>query len=72
MQQRPNINIRFDSKAQVEKIKRAARSKKWSFNQFVIDAAENAAIVAAAAAAFTALGADVETQGRSSGNPQSQ
>ncbi len=40
MQRRPNINIRFDTKAQVEKIKRAARNKKWSFNQFVIDSAE--------------------------------
>jgi uncharacterized protein (DUF1778 family) len=38
MTQRPNINIRFDTKTQVERIRRAAKLRKWSFNQFVVDA----------------------------------
>ena len=37
------INIRFDSGTQVDRIKKAAQLRKWSFNQFVVDAAENAA-----------------------------
>jgi len=43
MQKRPNINIRFDTKTQVERIRRAAKLRKWSFNKFVVDAAEGAA-----------------------------
>ena len=43
MQTRPNINIRFDTKAQVKRIKHAAQQSKRSFNQFVVLAAESVA-----------------------------
>jgi uncharacterized protein (DUF1778 family) len=43
MQARPNHNIRFDSKAQVKRIKQAAQQSKRSFNQFVVLAVEHAA-----------------------------
>jgi uncharacterized protein (DUF1778 family) len=43
MQTRPNINIRFDTKAQVKRIKQAAQQSKRSFNQFVVLAAESVA-----------------------------
>jgi uncharacterized protein (DUF1778 family) len=42
-QQRPEMKIRLDSPAQKKRIARAAKLRKWSFNQFVIDAAEQAA-----------------------------
>ncbi len=38
-----NKLIRFDSVAQIEKIERAAKIKKWNFTRFVIEAAMEAA-----------------------------
>lgn len=38
MQKQPSISIRFDTKSQVERIKKAAKARKWSFNRFVVEA----------------------------------
>ncbi|MBZ5574651.1 MAG: DUF1778 domain-containing protein [Acidobacteriia bacterium] len=40
---RPEMNMRFDTRAQVETIRRAAKLRKWSFNRFVVEAAFEAA-----------------------------
>jgi uncharacterized protein (DUF1778 family) len=34
------INIVFESRAQLERIRKAARLRKWSINTFMLDAAE--------------------------------
>lgn len=31
-----HITVRFDTKVQVERIKKAAKARGWSFNQFVV------------------------------------
>lgn len=43
MQKRPEINLRFESKGQLDRIRKAAKARKWSINTFVIDAADKAA-----------------------------
>lgn len=43
MKRESPITIRFDSKTDVEKIKKAAELKHWSFNRFVVEAAKIAA-----------------------------
>ncbi len=37
---RPVINQRYESKAQVERFKKAAKLKKWSLNTFMLHAGE--------------------------------
>ncbi len=38
-----SYGIRFASATQIERIKQAANVRKWSFNQFVIEAADEVA-----------------------------
>lgn len=40
---RPANNIKFDTPSQMERIRRAAKLKHWSFNRFMIEAAVQAA-----------------------------
>jgi uncharacterized protein (DUF1778 family) len=40
---RPEIKIRFETQAQVDRIKRAAKLKQWSLNQYVITRSDEAA-----------------------------
>lgn len=42
MNNKPVVFVRFDSKAQVERLKRAAKVRKWSVNRFVVEATEEA------------------------------
>ena len=41
---RPETRLRYESPAQKKRIERAAVLCKWSANQFIIDAAEKAAV----------------------------
>ena len=52
---RPEVKIRFDSKVQKERIARAAKLRKWSLNQFVIESADAAAAKAMFVASTDAL-----------------
>ena len=40
---RPEVKIRFETQAQKDRIARAAKLRKWSFNQFVVDSADQVA-----------------------------
>jgi len=42
--QRPRVSVRFDVKAQLERITRAARIRRWTLNTFIIDAADREAL----------------------------
>jgi uncharacterized protein (DUF1778 family) len=37
------IKVRFDSAAQLDAVKRAAKLKKWSANRFIVEASSEAA-----------------------------
>jgi uncharacterized protein (DUF1778 family) len=43
MEHRPRISIRLDSKAELERITKAARVRKWTLNQFILEAARTEA-----------------------------
>lgn len=42
--QRPRVSVRFDAKAQLERITRAAKLRKWTINQFMIEASDREAV----------------------------
>lgn len=41
---RPVVTLRFESKAQMENFRRAARARRWSLNTFMLAAAEEMAM----------------------------
>lgn len=43
MKKQLNINVRWDSRGEVEDIKKAAKLKYWSFNRLVVESAKAAA-----------------------------
>jgi uncharacterized protein (DUF1778 family) len=59
-----NVRIRFESRTQVERIKKAAKLRKWSMNTFVVHASEEAAarIMTASKAAAEQLITEPEHQ----------